>query len=168
MAETIITGDPVRIVSATAVILDAPAGTFPAASITNAAVSATAAIDATKLEHRHRITYAQPNTSAADETIVIYNAKAAGTVNAFSAGSIAIAVGAATCTFDLKKNGTTILSAVITIDSGNTNYVAEAGTISSAAYVAGDTFTVVIDGTAGGGTLPTGVFCVAEFEEAAA
>jgi len=142
--------------------------TLPNSSVTNASVAAAAGIDADKLDHQHSKCYAQANSAASDETRIIHVARAAGTVEDFVAGSIAKAVGDATCTVDLKKNGTTILSAVITLDSGNTNRVAEAGTVSTAAYVSGDVFEVVIDGTIGTGTLPTGVFCQAVFFEAAA
>jgi hypothetical protein len=134
----------------------------------NGDVSSAAAIVGSKLNHYYSQDYAQANTAAVDATIVIHVAKAAGTLLNFDAGSIAIAVGDATCTFDLKKNGTTVLSGVITLDSSNTNYVAEAATLSVTAYVSGDVFTVVVDGTIGTGTLPTGVFCQARFHEAAA
>jgi hypothetical protein len=75
------------------------------------------------------------------------------------AGSIAIAVGAATVTVDVKKNNVSILTAVITLDTGNTARVAEAGTILTASAVAGDTYELVIVATAGGGTLAHGVVC---------
>lgn len=133
--------------------------TPPAGSVTNTSVKADAGIESTKLQHRFQQVVAQPNTAAADETRVahvVYGAS--GTIVAFSAGSLAKAVGDATCTVDLKKNGTSVLSAPITLDSGNTNRVAEAGTVTSTSLVAGDVLEVVIDGTIGTGTLPTGVF----------
>lgn len=141
---------------------------IPSNTIVDEDVSASADIAAEKLEHYHQKTYGQANTAAADETRMIHVAMAAGEVLAFEAGSIAKAVGDATCTVDLKKNGSSILSAVITLDSANMNRVTEAATIASAAYVDGDVFEVVIDGTIGTGTLPTGVFCSAKFQEKAA
>lgn len=80
------------------------------------------------------------------------------TVLQFAAGSIAKAVGDSTVTIDLKKNGSSILSAVITLDSGNTNRLLETATLSSTALVAGDWLEIVITATVGTGTLPTGVF----------
>lgn len=138
---------------------------LPTSAVTNASVVAGAGIDATKLQHQHNKTFSQPNTAATTETKVIHVAYGAGTVIAFRAGSIAIAVGGATVTLDLKKNGTTVLSAVITLDTGNVARVAEAGTVSVTAYAAGDVFEVVATATAGGGTLPTGLFAHAVFNE---
>lgn len=117
-------------------------------------------------DHLHTKEFAQVGTSAS-ETKVIHYARAAGSVTGFRAGSVVANIGAATVTVDLKKNGTTVLSAVITLDNANAAYTAEAGTISSASYVSGDVFTVVTVATAGGGTLATGVYAAADFDEAA-
>jgi len=139
----------------------------PDASITNASVKAAAGISATKLEHRFQRVLAQANTAAADETRVVHVVYGAtGAIVAFSAGSIAKAVGDAITTVDLKVNGSSVLSAVITLDSANTNRVAEAGTVTTPALVAGDVLEVVIDGTIGTGTLPTGVFAQVTLTEA--
>lgn len=140
---------------------------IPDGTILDTAVGAGANIDSDKLIHRFRAGYAQANAAAADETRVIYLARAVGEVTEFLAGSIAKAVGDATCTVDLKKNGTSILSAVITLDNANTNRVAEAGTltVSPTVLAAGDVLEIVIDGTIGTGTLPTGVFCAATINE---
>lgn len=166
MSTTLIEADLIRM-KATNIIAEGTM-TLPANSVNDTSVRADAAIDAGKLDHRHRPTYAQPNTAAADETKAIHVAKATGVLNSFQAGSIVKAVGDATCTVDLKKNGVSVLSAVITLNSSNTNRVSVAGTITTSDYVAGDLFEVVIDGTIGTGTLPTGVYCCPEFEEAAA
>lgn len=141
--------------------------TLPDGCVDDDAVAAGASIAADKLRHQYLPTYAQANTAAVDETRVIHVVHGTtGEVTAFVAGSIAKAVGDATCTVDLKKNGTTVLTAPITLDSGNTNRVAEAGTISGTVTLAvGDVLEVVIDGTIGTGTLPTGVFCSATVVE---
>ncbi len=83
----------------------------------------------------------------------------------FKAGSIVVCLTPATVTLDLKKNGVSILTAVITLDAANTPYVVEAAAIATATLVAGDVLTVVIDETAGGGTVATGVFCELEIDE---
>jgi len=128
----------------------------PAETITNAMVSSSAAITAAKLQHQHQVCHGQPNTAAADETRVLHVVRGAiGEALSFVAGSIAKAIDNAICTVDLKKNGASILSSVITLDSANTN------------RVAGDVLEVVIDGTIGTGTLPTGVFCSLTLREAA-
>ena len=142
--------------------------TPPAASVGDDQVSSASPISADKLKHQYLPTYSQPNTTATTETRVIHVARAAGTIEGFRAGSIAPCSGAATITFDLRKNGTTVLSSVITLDNANTARVIEAGTLSgSPTVVAGDVLEVVITATAGGGTLGTGAFCQAIVREGA-
>lgn len=132
---------------------------LPAGCVGDAEIEDGAGIDADKLEHIHVRTYAQPNTAATSETRVIhYTVGAEGTIRSFHAGSIAKAVGDSTVTVDLKKNGTSVLSAPITLDNANNNYLGEAGTISDAALTIDDALSLVIMATAGTGTLPTGVF----------
>lgn len=131
----------------------------PAGSITNAMVATGAAIDATKLVHRHAPFYSISGT-VATTTVVLHNVYGAtATVVAAFAGSVVAAIGDSTVTVDIKKNGTTILTAVITLDSGNSAYVKESGTVTVPAGVAGDVYTAVITATAGTGTLPTGFYC---------
>lgn len=126
-------------------------------SVTNASVAATAAIAATKLEHQFALTYGTSGTAASATVPIHIGYGLTGDIISIKAASIAIAVGAATVTVDLKKNGTTCLTGVITLDSGNTARVAEAGTLSVTTYAAGDLFELVIVATASGGTLPTGL-----------
>jgi hypothetical protein len=138
----------------------------PAGAVTDAAIQAGAGIAATKLQQQHRLDYSQPNTTATSETRIIYACRgASGTIIDFRAGSIGVAVGAATVTVDLRKNGTTVLTGVITLDTGNVARVAEVGTLSVTTLVAGDVLEVVLTATAGGGTLPTGVFVSATVHE---
>lgn len=142
---------------------------IPASTIVDADVSSAADIGQGKLEHQHAKHYSQANAAASDETRmlhVVYGAS--GTILDFRAGSIAKAVGDSTVTVDLKKNGTTVLSSVITLDNANTNRVAEAGTLSVTTLTNGDVLEVVIDATIGTGTLPTGVFCELRLKEKAA
>lgn len=145
--------------------------TVPDSTVDNDAVASDAAIAATKLVHRHHKEYAQEAAANASAgAYVIHVARAAGSVIDFAAGLIVAADTAPgssgrTATMDLKKNGTTVLTGTIQLDNANTAYVIETATISSAAYVAGDVFTVVI--TAGGsvGTYPKGIFAQATFHE---
>lgn len=140
----------------------------PALAVGNSAIAAAAGIEASKLQHQHQPVFAQPNTTATSETRALHVCYGAtGTVIAFRAGSIAINAGAATVTVDIKKNGTSILSAPITLNSSNTNRVVAAGTISTPGLVAGDLLEVVTVATAGGGTLATGVYAQAIITEAA-
>jgi hypothetical protein len=135
-------------------------------SISDAQISPTAAIAVTKLQHIHRKSYAQPNTASTTETRAIHVVHGAtGTISGFKAGSIAKAVGDSTVTLDLKKNGTTCLSSVITLNSSNTNRVSVPGTLSVTSLATGDLLEVVITATAGTGTLPTGVYCSLDLVE---
>jgi len=75
-------------------------------------------------------------------------------------GDIIVSVGAAcaageSMTFDIFKNGVSILSAVITIDSTTAKYVNGYSKLSTKTFVAGDVFTCTRDYTAGGGPTPT-------------
>jgi len=122
-------------------------------------------LNADKLEQRFFPHWSQPNSAATSETRTLFVARRSGTVNEVIAGSIAKAVGDSVVTLDVKKNGTTILNAVITLDNANTNRIVELGSITSSAFVAGDWFEVVITATANTGTLPTGVFVQLEVDQ---
>ncbi len=137
------------------------------ASVDNDAVTSDADIDASKLEHQHRQVYAQESdTTSVTETRVVHVVDgAAGTINAFKAGSVTVCSGAATIVVDLLKNGVSVLSAGITLDTGNSIRVVEAGTISSASVAAGDVLEVDVTATAGGGTLGKGVFAYVDLYE---
>jgi hypothetical protein len=82
-------------------------------------------------------------------------------------GSIAKAIGDSTVTVDVKKNGTSVLSSVVTLNSSNTARIAVAATIDGTQddLVAGDWLEVVITISAGTGTLPTGVFVQVEVDQ---
>jgi len=139
----------------------------PANAITTSTqVQAGANLNADKLEQRFFPGWSQPNSASTTETRNLFVANRAGTVNSVKAGSIAAAIGNSTVTIDVKKNGSTILSAVITLDNANTARITEAGTISGpGTFVAGDWYEVVITATIGTGTLPTGVFCQLEVDQ---
>lgn len=151
-------------------------GTFTAAnntpsagSITDALVSSTAGIGATKVQRINTEVYSQPNTTATSETRVIQVVRPANGAAAseFSVGCIAAAVGAATVTVDLKVDGSSILSGVVTIDNTLAAYTPKVGTITAPTLVQGNVLTIVITATASGGTLPTGVFACLKITEAA-
>ena len=148
-------------------VLSASTVALPANAITSSTqVQAGANLNADKLEQRFFPHWAQPNSAATTETRTLFVARRAGTVNEVIAGSIAAAIGDSTVTLDVKKNGSTILSAVITLDSGNTARIVESGTIDGAGtFVAGDWFEVIITATVGTGTLPTGVFIQMEVDQ---
>ena len=118
-------------------------------------------IEASKLEHQHRATYAQESatTAAAAKDEVIHVVKGtAGTLKTFSAGCVVANIGNSTVTVDLHKNGASVLTAAIEIDSGDAAYAIVAGIINTAPVVADDVLEVVVIATIGTGTLGKGVF----------
>lgn len=116
-------------------------------------------VDASKLNHQHVKTWAQPNTTATTERTVIHTARGAGTILGFRAASVVANIGAATVSIRLKKNGTNVDTAALVLDNANTAYTFEnAAGFTSTAISAGDVFEVDATATAGGGTLATGCF----------
>ena len=140
---------------------------LPTAGIENKHVAADANVDPTKLQHQHRAVYEQESdTSAASETRVIHVVHGTtGTLKAIKAGCVVANIGAATITVDLLKNGVSVLTAAITLDSGQSAYQLVAGTIDTTALAVGDVLEIDITATAGGGTLGKGVFCYVDLHE---
>lgn len=120
-----------------------------------------AALQAGKMEHQHRATYAQESATTAaaakDEVIHVVVGET-GVLQAFKAGVVVACVDGATVTVDLHKNGVTVLDAAIVIDDGDAAYAIVAGVIDTAAVVVDDVLEVVVTVAAGGGTLGKGVF----------
>lgn len=137
-------------------------------SITTREVTHTPALALTRDQTRHIFkpicNFDLPiGTTPATRTEIIHVAEAAGNVLAFGAGMYEAGATATGNTFDLLKNGTTVLSAAVSTATANGDRTVIAGTISAAAYVAGDVFTVALTtGTTGGAQGP---FCRAVFDE---
>lgn len=137
----------------------------PAGTIDNADVNGSAGIAATKIQKPRLLRYSASGT-AATATVPIYECRGAtATVQSLRCGSIAAAIGDSTVTVDLKKNGSTILSGVVTLDNANTARVSEAAAFASTSLVVGDWLELVITATIGTGTLPTGLFVQCEIFE---
>ncbi len=134
--------------------------TYPAGSISNAAVAAAAAIAATKMLHQHHLTYAQDSgaTAANEERVIHVVYGAAGTSVSFEAGCVVTNDGECTVTIDLLKNGTTVLSSAPVITSSHSAYELVTGTIGTSALVDGDVLEITI-ATAGTDTVGLGAFC---------
>lgn len=139
----------------------------PSQCIPDSAIQSGANVDASKLEHTHRKTYFKAGT-AATETVPIHLVNGATASNLYvRAGSIAIAVGSATVEIDVKKNGTSVLSATTTLNSSNTARTAVELNVTTFTAVANDLYELVITATAAGGTIPTGLFVEFEIDEVA-
>lgn len=141
--------------------------TLPNNAVRNENIASDAKVAGSKVGALIKRFWSQPNTAAAAVTQAIHRAAAAGSVTAFRAGVIGLATGDSTVTVDLRKNGVSILTGVITITSASPSaaYGVVVGAISAAAYVAGDVFDIVVTPTVGTGTLPTGLFVQAIFNE---
>lgn len=129
-------------------------------SFDNDQIAPAAGIEASKLQQQYVITEALTDhaTSAAVVRKIVHGVVGlTGSLESFKAYASVAAVGGATVTVDLKKNGVSVLSSVITIDSGSgTSDVA--GTITSVSVAAGDKISMEIaSASAGGGTLPKGI-----------
>jgi hypothetical protein len=139
---------------------------FVAPCIGDAAVLPATNINADKLTNRFRATFNQVDGSvSATERRAIFWAFSTGTVRRVNVGSVVANAGAATVTVDIKKNGTTILSGVVTLNSSNTACIAVAGTITVPGLVAGDVLECVVVAAAGGGTLGQGLFVFVDIDE---
>lgn len=133
---------------------------LPPGTVTDSAVAA-GPVAATKTEQRQRLTYSQESaTTTVSESKTIHVVHGAtGTIQGFRAGSIVANIGAATITVDLKKNGTTVLTAPIPLNNTHAARQVVVGAISGGgAVVAGDVLEVTVVATAGGGTIGKGVF----------
>lgn len=123
---------------------------FPAGKLTNTMFSTTDPLVVTKQEHFQTFPAKQVGT-AVTETHFLHRVKgAAGTVLYLSVTNLTACAGGSTVTVDIKKNGTTILSAVVTLDSSTGDEGFEDGILAATALVADDILTAVITAIASG------------------
>jgi hypothetical protein len=146
--------------------------TLPTGSVGDAQIDPTNPITAAKLQQQINRVYEQGRgASVASKTgEPVHVARAAGTVDAIDIGVTVAGVswaGGGKLTVDLLKNGSSVLSGVITVDGTTAAFAKVSGTISSAAYSSGDVFEVVVTVTAGTGTIAQGLFVRVVFKEAA-
>ena len=133
--------------------------------VTNNEVSSSAAIDADKMQH---VYYAGTNFALAiggtptDREELVFLAGVAGTFRQFycvltdSGTSTAI-------TFDLKKNGVSVLSSAVSYVHGDGDGTVKTGTLSTTTFSAGDRISIFMDVTSATGA--QGPFAVAVLEE---
>jgi hypothetical protein len=145
-------------------------GTFvpDSGSLTNDHIANTTDIDSDKLEHLHKrgtnFALAIGGTPAAREEIVYVCEAATATVRGFHA-LLNVDGSSTSVTFDLKKNGTTILSGVVTITNSTGDRVVVDGTISNSALVAGDVLSIQLAVSSATGA--SGPYAWAEIDETA-
>lgn len=145
--------------------LQAGTMTISADSVGDEEMNVADPIGVDKQRHQYALTFSQVHASAATaERRVLHVANGAGELDTIVAGITVATVGDSTVTVNFYKNGSTILSAPIVIDT-NVAYAEEAGTFASAPYSAGDVFEVVVTVAANTGTLPRGLYVSVIFDE---
>ncbi len=120
--------------------------TLDAGSVTDQHVSSNAALDADKMQHVYSagtgFGFVIGGTPTAREEIV-YVAKQAGTIRGFHC-LLNVDGSSTSITFDLKKNGSSILSSVVTITDSTGNRVVQDGTLSSTTLAADDVLSIAM------------------------
>ena len=147
--------------------LSGPSIVPSAGSVRDASVASDAAIGGEKLEHDVFASYAQDSTTDATvERKCLHQVQGAtGTIISFNVWCVTLASGGGNAVVDLLKNGTTILSSTITLDSSNTVYVGEEPSgFTSTSLVAGDVLEFKL--TSASATKPKGVSCTLHIREA--
>lgn len=134
--------------------------TPPSGCITDDAVIAQANVATSKLKHRNWVHYAQESTAnAAVERRIIYrcNYAGGGTILKFGVGAVTPAAAAGNAVVRLLKNGATILTANITLDSTTAAYILkEPAGFTSTALVAADVLEIEVVSVAA--TIPKGLY----------
>lgn len=114
--------------------------------ITDQHVASNAALDADKMQHVYTagtdFDFVIGDTPTAKEKIV-YVAKQAGTIRGFHC-LLNVDGSSTSITFDLKKNGSSILTGVVTITDSTGNRVVQDGTLSSTTLAADDVLSIAM------------------------
>lgn len=119
-----------------------------------------------KLYTRYQARLSQPQGSdAIAERRTVHMALAAGVVNAIKATLDVAITGADTVAVDVLKNGTSILSAPVSLTSGNAAGAVVNITPAVTAYAAGDRLAVVVTPAHSTGTLPRGLYVALDLWE---
>ena len=139
---------------------------YPAASIENADISGSAAIDASKCE-RGMTTMVSQAGNASTATYIVRVAQNDGALKRFVASNTTACGGSTTVAVDLLNNGASVLAAALSLDSATGARGEEVATISTPGYVDGDVLEVVITISQNGtDALPTNVCAQLDFDEA--
>jgi hypothetical protein len=139
--------------------------TLEAGVVVNESIASSAAIDADKMQHVYKpgtnLGFAIGATPTTREEIV-YVASQAGTVRGFAALLNETGT-SSSITFDLKKNGVTMLSSVVTITNATADRAVTAGTLSVTSFAADDVLSISMAVSSSTGA--QGPFAFIELEE---
>lgn len=137
--------------------------TLPAGGVSDQNIAAGAPnrfVSASKLEHQSAKHFSQGSatvaSSATQSLHSVYGATA--TLLAFSVGCIVAPVGAATVSFDLKVAGVSLLSAPVVLNSSSVSRTPQFATVATPGLTQNQLVEIVVTATAGGGTLPSGIY----------
>ena len=139
--------------------------TLEAGTVVNESVASGAAIDADKMQHVYKpgtnFGFVIGGTPTTREEIV-FTASQAGTIRGF--GCLLNDTGtSSSITFDLKKNGTTMLSSVVTITNAIADRAVQAGTLAVTSFAADDVLSIAMAVSSSTGA--QGPFAFIELEE---
>lgn len=139
----------------------------PSGTIRAVGIAANAGIEATKLQHRHKIgtnfDLAHTGTPVSREEIV-YVATATCAINSFKALLFDTGTDTAVA-FDCQVNGVTILASTVDLTHATTDRATTTGTLSTTALATGDVVTISIATTSSTGA--SGPFAWVEIDESA-
>lgn len=139
---------------------------LPASAIANVNVSPTAAISASKLQQHYKGELRQAGNSVDAEEVVHIVLGLTGTVQSFTVAALTDPDGSSIVTFDLKKNGVSILDDVVTINSATGDLIPVPGLLADATVTENDVFTIEVNSTQSGtDALATGVYAVMHIDE---
>jgi hypothetical protein len=147
--------------------------TLPDDTVTDRKIPAGANLSAEKMEQQYQPVYSQGSntTAVADPGQVKHIVQGAtGVLREVIAGCVVANIGDSTVSVDVKKNGTTVLSAPISLTSSHTARQVVTGVLSVVGgidLVEDDVLEVVVTVSAGTGTLGKGVFCGLNIREQA-
>lgn len=136
--------------------------TLPASAVANSNVAAAAGISASKLEHQYNkaAVLCDHATDAAAKRVQIHRVYGTtATILQFGVIVTVAATSTGAAVVNLRKNGSSILSATITVDSTvAVNTLKQPSGFTSTALAVGDVLEVSIDSVSGS-TLPKGLSC---------
>jgi hypothetical protein len=139
---------------------------IPAATIKNVGVASDAAIAASKSERSFPIVVSQAGPAVTATHLVRFCKGTTGTIKHVTVSNITACAGSSEVTVDVKKNGTTVLSAVVTLNSSKAAYSETEATITVPALADGEYLTVHITATQSGtDALATGVLVQIDIDE---
>lgn len=127
-------------------------------AVGNTQFNASDPLSVTKQEHLHTRILAQVNgTAATAERRIVHQAFNAGTILGVQACAIVPCTGTSVVNIDVKKNGVTVLSSTLSLNSTPVAYQQVTGTLSVTTFVAGDVLDITITPVAGTGAVGQGV-----------